>query len=155
MHHPWISVAHRGHTINSSDDGASHNSSLIMSLYSCLNETRPRHGEFFCVHWTRVTHTSVDSSSVRVARVRFDQTTGKNHEIETGKKHPFLRFTGHILGVVDEAVELFFTRFYLMIFTRFASVHHDPHFSALVAAWCIVSRSPMVEFKCGQYRHTS
>ena len=98
MRHPRISVAHRGHTINSSDDGASHNSSLIMSLYSCLNETRPRHGEFLCVHRTRVTHTSVDSSSVRVARVRFDQMMGKYHDEIMGKTQSFFRFQGRFWG---------------------------------------------------------
>ena len=70
----------------------------------------------------------------------------------------FLDLRPRFVGAVDwlkNEKQSFFTRFYLMIFTRFASDHHDPHFSALVAAWCIVSRSPMVEFKCGQYRHTS
>ena len=112
MRHPRISVAHRGHTINSSDDGASHNSSLIMSLYSCLNETRPRHGEFLCVHRTRVTHTSVDSSSVRVARIRFDQTTGKNHEIETGKNPSFFRSASSFRGGSGLAVKRKTTIFY-------------------------------------------
>ena len=75
MRHPRISVAHRGHTINSSDDGASHNSSLIMVMVYVM---RP--------HYDAITSSSLHASYISSLIIDMGCVTRDRPGPVTGKK---------------------------------------------------------------------